>query len=155
MVGSINKFSAIEEVNPPIITAAIGPIISRPGLSLFMAMGNNAKAVTRAVIRIDVNLSCAPRSAVSAFQRVSSTSTKCRWCVVVTPQCVALPSSVRRLLVHQRIEFWYACRRTLGHHCRLLWFGHHGSKPVGRQKYASLLRMKVYLVTAPPIATRL
>jgi len=73
MAGSNNKFSIVEEAKPPIIIAAIGPMISRPGLSLLNAIGNIANAVTSAVIRIDGKRSCAPSTAVSKFQLLPST----------------------------------------------------------------------------------
>ncbi len=53
MAGSNNKFNNVEEARPPMMIAAIGPMISRPGLSLLNAIGNIASAVTNAVIRID------------------------------------------------------------------------------------------------------
>lgn len=55
---------------------AIGPMISEPGLSLLNAIGNMARAVTSAVIRMDGNRSWAAKVMVSRFQVLPSLSTK-------------------------------------------------------------------------------
>ena len=60
IVGNNSKLSKVDDAKPPTMIAAIGPMISRPGLSLVNAIGSIAKAVTNAVIRIEGNLSLAP-----------------------------------------------------------------------------------------------
>ena len=72
MQGSSSKFNNVEENKPPIMIAAIGPMISEPGLSLLNAIGNMAKAVTNAVIKIEGNLSWAAKVMVSRFQALLS-----------------------------------------------------------------------------------
>jgi hypothetical protein len=57
ILGNTNKFRTVDEIKPPIIMLAIGPMTSRPGLSEFMAIGNIAKAVTKAVIKMEGNRS--------------------------------------------------------------------------------------------------
>jgi hypothetical protein len=53
IAGNNNKFNNVDEAKPPIMMAAMGPMISRPGLSLSKAIGDIAKAVTKAVISIE------------------------------------------------------------------------------------------------------
>ena len=76
--GSNNKFSMVEETRPPMMMAAIGPMISRPGLSLSKAIGSMASAVTSAVINMDGKRSWAPSFTVAADQICPSCSTRCR-----------------------------------------------------------------------------